>query len=537
MKKQLLFKIIVFLLITLDVFAQYPDNIFKDYTPKWLHCVYDSTAIPPMDPDKYNGMLYRNSVFQDSFIYSLYEYEFRIGHHYPIGGYLEKININTGDRAWATVYDLRTIDKNERPNKVLFNKDNKLEILGFRKRIREDDPYDVDDPLFKFVRRQYNPDDGKLISITHEKDGDSMGYLMYGLNDRGRFYPYEENIYQYTINQTSLEDNNLTAVILDTLGIAIDTMTYYVKNKYPIHRITPLRRLSKDTLVTIFSENNFYHQLDDSFDVEFHIILMDQDFNHIDSFNITDVLNPKNRFDLKMQYVDNKVIIAGLADEPELFNWRNRFLFFDYNGKLIDSIDISDLIFFTSALTRISKDEFLIYGIPRNGTEDFGNFRFYRKKIGEKKKLLREIKLKEKEKYFFCDEIQIIDNDIILFGNMTHFFLGDHCCEHGYPMTVDFPVSDILDYVNTEDELILDKDNIKIYPNPAQDILKVDFNEHFTGTLEIIDVLDKTWKKYKVHNEQTKNLDISSLKSGIYFIKTISDNKNKVYNVKRFIKD
>jgi len=64
----------------------------------------------------------------------------------------------------------------------------------------------------------------------------------------------------------------------------------------------------------------------------------------------------------------------------------------------------------------------------------------------------------------------------------------------------------------------------KLYPNPANDIIKIDFNTNTNGslTLEILDINGRTIVSKNENTQDGNNniiMDISALESGIYFIK------------------
>lgn len=57
------------------------------------------------------------------------------------------------------------------------------------------------------------------------------------------------------------------------------------------------------------------------------------------------------------------------------------------------------------------------------------------------------------------------------------------------------------------------------YPNPTAGLLKIEFNEYYNGYIEVISITGKALKKVEAKNELSKTIDISSLITGIYFIK------------------
>ena len=103
--------------------------------------------------------------------------------------------------------------------------------------------------------------------------------------------------------------------------------------------------------------------------------------------------------------------------------------------------------------------------------------------------------------------------------------------EKGIEYTTHF-VDSPCDYikVSTENPLFA---GINIFPNPANDILNIDFEDDFNDS---IDILDLSGKIIISNNQRAKNtiqFDISSLAQGIYFVKLKTD---KGGHVSKFIK-
>lgn len=65
----------------------------------------------------------------------------------------------------------------------------------------------------------------------------------------------------------------------------------------------------------------------------------------------------------------------------------------------------------------------------------------------------------------------------------------------------------------------IDQKEIKIYPNPASDVLRIEFQKQFSGVISIYDhTLREVFKQDIKENSYGEKLDISILKSGIYII-------------------
>lgn len=78
------------------------------------------------------------------------------------------------------------------------------------------------------------------------------------------------------------------------------------------------------------------------------------------------------------------------------------------------------------------------------------------------------------------------------------------------------------------------KAEIKLYPNPAKNILTIEKGDFSISEIVITNALGQTIKVIKTKNANSKKIDISSLSNGIYNIKIITD-KNEAFT-KQFIK-
>ena len=77
------------------------------------------------------------------------------------------------------------------------------------------------------------------------------------------------------------------------------------------------------------------------------------------------------------------------------------------------------------------------------------------------------------------------------------------------------------------------KTNIVVFPNPATDYIIVDNTKNINNIL-IIDVNGKIVKQTNVNGLSSGKINISELKTGLYFVKLIS---NDNYQVKKIIKN
>jgi hypothetical protein len=128
--------------------------------------------------------------------------------------------------------------------------------------------------------------------------------------------------------------------------------------------------------------------------------------------------------------------------------------------------------------------------------------------------------------------------DTVLSGNKINLFIGDTL-----PDDIYFVIYKI--NLTTKSRKILKnssvnitenwsrKNQIKIFPNPAQDVLNIDANQEITS-VEIFDVSGKIIQAYKVAHSNSETIDIRSLSAGEYIV-VVTQGFQKIS--KPFIKD
>ncbi|HUM33547.1 MAG TPA: T9SS type A sorting domain-containing protein, partial [Bacteroidales bacterium] len=76
--------------------------------------------------------------------------------------------------------------------------------------------------------------------------------------------------------------------------------------------------------------------------------------------------------------------------------------------------------------------------------------------------------------------------------------------------------------------------NIKIYPNPFKNIVKIDLGETMFGIIvSIYDLNGNVINKFNLDNTKTFELNLS-LPNGIYFLNINSQNKNAIIKIIKY---
>ncbi len=105
--------------------------------------------------------------------------------------------------------------------------------------------------------------------------------------------------------------------------------------------------------------------------------------------------------------------------------------------------------------------------------------------------------------------------------------------------TVDYETGREIPLCTTADinEAEVLKHELRIYPNPANEVINVSFRFQVSGfrsEISIYDITGKLIKQMSANSELLKTIDISGLNKGLYFISVI--NKDKIINAK-FVKE
>jgi hypothetical protein len=76
---------------------------------------------------------------------------------------------------------------------------------------------------------------------------------------------------------------------------------------------------------------------------------------------------------------------------------------------------------------------------------------------------------------------------------------------------------------------------LRAYPNPADDRFVIQFNKHIeTANIKLVDMAGKTLITKSINNAAELSLDVSTFDSGMYFLKT--ETNNNIVTTKVFIK-
>jgi hypothetical protein len=71
--------------------------------------------------------------------------------------------------------------------------------------------------------------------------------------------------------------------------------------------------------------------------------------------------------------------------------------------------------------------------------------------------------------------------------------------------------------------------NYQLYPNPADEYVKVLFPLNYSGDIQLTSLTGETIRHQRMSNTNEFSIDVSDLKSGVYFIRFLSDNEELLF--------
>lgn len=536
--KKIINLIFLILLFVINITAQPSLDIFKKYYPKWIHSTFDTTALDIVDYDDYTKLRLNSSIMKDGYVYNLYNYNLQ--NYSPDGGYIEKIDIETGDEIWKSFYDIRTIDINERPSRMRINQDGDLEIIGTR--LLERSLNNNTTKYNTFVSRKYNSYNGELLSWKYGDPNDSLVALIHNYNKNIIYFQGQgqyQSLRPLPIYKALGADMKLKSQIIDKSGRLINEDSITFKDSlYHTIWAEDIFLINNDTFVTSLHYKKYDFDYDTILDFKYFVNLYDRELNKIKSLELTeDFSRARNFYELDIKYADNDYFIMRFFNEPEIFQGKYvNYYIYDYEGNILDSILLYNNNILFSSIKRIAKDEFLIIGTDSKVSTTEFDLHFYKKKLNSELILLKKIPMALKDRLVYIEDIHITENkDIIIIGGYHELNRQYNATFSLFPITICFSSADIDIVSNSK---IIDKqDELIIYPNPVKDILTLEFPFYVAANIEIIDEMGRKIVIYEIQNNSSNKIDVSKLVSGIYFVNIVDSKNNRIIETSSFVKE
>lgn len=344
--------------------APFEQISFSNLKPQWYHDIFDSTFIRTDTFDGYNEF---------DFVYT-YGDHIKNGRLYKVhairnydwmGFRVTCVDIDSGDMMWSKNIDYALYNRQHTPYYQTFDRNGDLVIFGFRKTF----PYDPNENAWgalssnkpcKVYRLVLDKDTGNIKSyFSPDNNADYMipnysgfdDWNFFGLDDHGRV-----EFLLGVINGAPNASKLVKRGYIDEQGnVSITDSLFYSPTNWNFSR-------------TAYTKvNNQYYCFErSSADKTNHIVAMDTNLLETNRVNIPNIKLENN----KLYYVTstNKYLIFGQAF-PSAFNYNLRYFILDYQGNVVNTIDIKDDFFMKYSNANFTFDEkhdkllMLAYGI------------------------------------------------------------------------------------------------------------------------------------------------------------------------------
>ncbi len=519
---------------------------FKKNPPKWTYTVYDSTNIGfPVEryenfkTDGYNMIsIWRpntwSPVVVDKYFYTAAMSTGTTSHIF--GSVVQKIDIETGIPVWTSIFDNRNIEKQEYVQQ-LFLDNGVLKILTQRRiKDRFDDfvpqSYNIYGDTSTICIREYDSENGDLLDVKCQDPEDtSVFYVLPNSEMRRILFKNADGSYQFIENR-SRATKRVELSHLDEkeklLEMYIDTF-YYDKNKYSIDTIrmyTPsfsLYKPNEDSLITIhvYGSNGIYIP-----DLSY-LTIYNKELKKVKLISLKHLYllhNDYSIFTIKKAWKDRVLIRIGRLGLEGGHHVSTFYL--DYNGNILanyDSEDFeNDFPFYTTYLPKSDKYLLMTYNRNTNNKKYFEEFKlnFY---LYENGKWEFKHRIEFADSHFIGEiySLNELDNhDILMCTNSKYFDKNKNLTS--LPTETWMRIDGLkLGLVNSIDK-ISNIERLRIFPNPAKNSFNVEFPSIFNGNIEVLDILGRIVKKINIRNSSEKNINVSDLKYGTYYIKAYS---------------
>ena len=532
---------------------------FDSNPPKWVYTVYDSTnigyAIERRENYKTDGynMVYNFKsptwapLIKDKYFYTAAISKGTTSHVF--GSVVQKIDLETGMPVWTSIFDNRTIEKQEYVQQLKIIGAKTLKIITHR-RIKDrfndflPESYNIQGDSSTICTREYSMNNGELLKwqwINPEEN--NVVYTLPHAKLRRTLFENKDGSYQFIQINTGTK-KNIELYHLDEnekiLNKYIDTF-YYDKKKYNLDTLKiftvdySMFKPNEDTIVTL----HVYATRKGGINIPelSYVTLYDRQLNRIKLISLEKLYSFHNDnviFNLIKAW-DDVILIQIRRKSDELSKY-----YMDYDGNILASFDSEDfkneVIIYTTYLPASRKFMLLTFDKKSNGKfrEDFKlNFYLYEEGKWNYKYFIDYAENHYVSSIYTIDEI--MDNDLLMCVNHRYYdkVLDESSNSSETWMRVD---GKQIGLVGTHKEFIQEK-IFNIFPNPAKDILTIDFADDFSGKIKILDEFGRDVKTCSFKKSQKQDVDVSGLIPGLYFVRALDSEKQNVYNVGKFVKE
>lgn len=515
-----------------------PLEFQEDIDHVWTHLVIDSSFIEYRDSNARYQAYYKDGMEQfgfdggsfihDNFLYSITEVDYDLD---LAGYYIEKIDLNTGEKIWTIRTDLRHADYREKLlSTEIFN--NQLKLNGIRCILSEDH---LAPSNFKiggridayYFQRVYNLETGQLLSYNTINDGVEEAHIIHYRTNRNYFLKVDENVFDFLNRNISREGGFTERVRISDFGLAYNPTDTIIESFYNTQDLTEAR----------FSLTRKFLQIDNG-----DIIHLDQVFFGED-FNASQPLTRISKYDKEYNLIkysdlnslglssygsiglihstdDDKILLRGCLDQNLNLPCRYFYLIFDNELNHLNTLTpyVSNHYFSFTYNTEIIQEDNSIIAIDKNTELDGNsNFVFYRLKSDNQYDTLKVLTIKEDNWGSWASNVfQLENGDLLIKFNYGCLDDTSHFASWN-PTWMRLKAEDLQLITSTED-IVQKQNSIHAYPNPVSDVLNLKSDRIIAGSINIVNALGKVVYNQNINTTSEFRINVAHLESGMYNI-------------------
>jgi len=539
---------------------------FLEAEPVWTYISTDSSLIGNGNFDGTNHFSFYNNyreycIRDKDFLYLFNSTQIKC---YQEGGFVVKIDLNSGKPIWQATIDLRTEEKQEFLEDM-FLSGGLLHVVTAR-RIASPEYFPGgftslwnlwgDSSLVSV--RKYDSESGFLVEhirgdpsntdLLRIKNSIATSRRLFGLKDGTFFYneivtpalfsnETESWYNQYRIDEYGniLEDEKRDTVRFEK---EVDSLNMFRIGQSNQNRLI---RVGRDTLITV---QNWINNFDQNFDKEPSLVLYDHGLNKVKTLKLDEALKGINYKTLRLAAANLDYILIGAPIwEQDLYDtlaplWE--YLVFDYEGNLVRRFNNEPEEYrhhYWIFHYLEDEGEFLM-AVQAHYLEGPG-IKFYKTKPGGGLQFLKKLTYDYNEHVLVFRYLDVLENgDLLIQGNNR---APDPSTPNGMGYAGDWPT---LMRIRAEDVgLSVDKDPVEklqylhIYPNPVRTYLNMDGLKAENVMLRIYDLTGRQVMSHAAGfaGQRSLKMDVSSLSAGFYLLK-VYDAHGKLLGSNKFIK-
>jgi len=455
-----------------------------------------------------------NSFIDDNYIYHIW----RTGLFQ--GSYISKRNLLSGDLAWDFSNNLSNNDKVELDFSLHKRSDGNIEVFGFRLLSNQ---FPNPNPTGVVNRKIFDDNSGELLDqfYTEYEEGGTICPNFGG--QFGRIFSNTEDEIYTTSCSFANREKVVISMLSDQNGLFSDT-TEVVSNllnmdSSPKASYSDALQLPNGNIAVAVSVFNEFFIRDE---IRSEVLILDQDGTLINRIDVTEIMDYTTY--LNMNIVDDKIILSGTSFQDFI------------NDNLITAANIAVLDEFGTVYAQINKiDDFIglnailladgqLAAVGRSRDNKCLNILF--EQDGQMQSVESMCHTDAENWYLSASYLKQYENQLLITGRIFKDTLlldqnsGEVFADGAAiaPVILAFDL-DAIGSVSTTDKKEVAEDLFSVSPNPVKDVINIDFKTAQTGSLQLINQLGEVVHDALIENTIQHRWPSDQLASGIYYVR------------------